>query len=197
MAAIVRPAPLIALVSLLAAVAAYGLRGGVLAALAALLMLFAFVKFVARPTPSDVGLVVGMAAAVALAAGGVFAYVRYQWESAEVAVLTLATKPDPMDVRTWVADDEGTPTVLYDSTPAAAAVLKASTPLTLERNGTSDTRIPRAVPLATAESDVLERTLALFDAKYGHLNGTIDLYYAMLGRARDRETLLIRLEEPR
>ena len=101
---------------------------------------------------------------------------------------------DSKTIRTWVVDRNGTPTVVYDANPHAAASLKSARELVVRRAGKIYLSSPKVF---SADSDETE-TAAIFEQlseKYGDRNRATDIYYSLLGRTDDKDVLIIKLQD--
>lgn len=170
-------------------------RGGWLAWLALVAGAVLLVKAALRPSPRDPWSCGGTALLWTVLWLGTYYYVISNWESGEVVELDIASTDGERTVRVWVVELAGAPTVYYDAEPELADALLSGAPVTLRRGG--DVSVVR--PRAAAADEVPGETAAAFEAamerKYAPRTRATTVYYALLGRSRDRIGLLIDLSD--
>lgn len=179
-------AALIAGVTAVTALIGVADRGGVIAWGALLCALALLAKVWRKPARLDLALSAGLAAVAALAWVGTWYYVIATWESGEVVELAIDTGGGVHRARVWVLDFDTQPLVYYDAEPDVAMSLLAGTPLQYTRAGETTTRIPDATRVDTLSDTEADRIFAAMAAKYQNRMGAATLYYALLGRSRDR-----------
>jgi len=149
-----------------------------------------------KPSAIDLGLCVGFTILPVLMWVVTFYYVISTWESGEVVDLAIDTSDGPHTVRVWVLDIGVNPLVYYDAEPQAAKSLLAGKPVQFTRAGQVSTRIPKATQVDALSGDEADLIFQAMGAKYGDRVDAADIYYLMLGRARDRVALVAELSMP-
>ena len=96
-------------------------------------------------------------------------------------------------MRLWVLDIEAEPIVYYDADPEVAESLLTGKPVQFARAGEVSTRVPKATRVDALPQDEANEILEAMEAKYGALNGAATMYFAMLGRSRDRVAVIVNL----
>ena len=171
-------------------------RGGVIAWATAILGVVLLAKIWRAPSSVDLTLGVALAGVASIAWVATVAYVISTWESGEVVELSIDTREGLHSARVWVLDVGADPVIYYDADPEVASALLAGTPLALTRDGVVSTRVPVAASVDTLTES---RTDELFEAmagKYGPQMGAATVWYALLGRPRDRVAVVATLERP-
>ena len=171
-------------------------RGGLIAWTALVVGALLLAKIALRPSSLDLRISLGIAAVFLVAWFATRAYVIATWESGEVVELTVDTARGPHTARLWVLDIGTDTTIYYDAEPHVAAALLAGKPLRFSRAGQVSTRIPDAVPADAVAQDRANVILEAMAAKYGERNGAATIYFALLGRARDRVAVIADLDLP-
>lgn len=139
------------------------------------------------------GLIAWLALILGVAWFGTLNYVISTWESGEVVELTIDTSEGPQVARLWVLDIDEHPTLYYDAPPLAAQSLLAQTPVQFSRAGEVSTRVPQATEVDALPEAQANRMLEGMQSKYGERNSAAMVYYGLLGRARDRVPLVVKL----
>ena len=170
-------------------------RGGLLAWGTLIVGVALVAKIRLKPSRLDLGLSVGLAATSVLAWVGTWYYVISTWESGEVVELAIDTSNGVQTARVWVLDMGAYPLVYYDAEPEVAHSLLAGKPLQLTRAGETGVRIPEASRVDALPEDEANLIFAAMQTKYGDRLGAADIYYAMLGRSRDRIAVVASLIE--
>lgn len=170
-------------------------RGGIIAWSAFSGGIVLLAKTGLRPSRTDLGLSVGLAAVAVLAWVGTLYYVISTWESGEVVELIIDTSDGVHTARVWVLDIGVYPVVYYDAAPEVAQSLLAGKPLQLLRAGEVSNRIPKATRVDTLPEDEANLILEAMVTKYGDRVSAADVYYSMLGRSRDRVAVVADLIE--
>ena len=171
-------------------------RGGIIAWTSLILALGLGLKAWFRPKTVDVALACTLGIASLAAWIGTQQYVIATWESGEVVELTMQTSQGSHTARLWVLDIGSNPIVYYDAPPAAADALLAGQPVVFTRAGESSSRIPLATPVEALPEEESSRVLETMNTKYGDRNDAAFIYFALLGRARDRVALVVELTQP-
>lgn len=151
------------------------------------------IKIWLKPSRSDPGLGLGLAAVATLAWAGTFHYVISTWESGEVVELAIDTDSGTHTARVWALDMGEDPVIYYDAGEEAAESLLAGRPLQITRGGEVSTRIPDAKRVEELPEAEANRVFEAMVAKYGDRVDAADIYYLMLGRAGDRIAVVARL----
>lgn len=168
-------------------------RGGLIAWTACLTGIGLLTKSWLKPSGLDLGFAVGLAFISVLAWTVTRYYVIATWESGEVVELTVETSAGPHTARLWVMDTGADPLVYYDAEPEVAASLLAGNPVQFSRGGNVSTRFPKTQPVDTLPEDEANRIFEAMNTKYGDRVGAATIYFAMLGRSRDRVAVVTSL----
>lgn len=170
-------------------------RGGAIAWSASIFGIALLVKIWRKPARRDLVLSLGLAGISILTWLGTHYYVITTWESGEVVELTIHTEQAPHTVRLWVLELGSEPVVYYDAEPQVANSLLAGKPVQFSRGGEVSSRIPQATRVDALQEAEANEVLEAMNAKYGARNNAAFIYYALLGRARDRVALVVKLVE--
>lgn len=170
-------------------------RGGLIAWCAVLIGLALLAKALLKPSDVDPGLAIGSATLLTLVWAGALFYVISTYESGEVVELAVDTEEGFHNARLWVLDVGVFPVVYFDAEPGVARSLLAGKPLQFTRAGQISTRIPEATEADELSKEQADDVYQAMSNKYGSRMRAADVYYAVLGRPRDRVALIVRLTE--
>lgn len=168
-------------------------RGGLVAYGALVLFAVVLAKCLLAAGKWDLRLSIGALVVTIAALGASIALVYTTWESGEVIELRINTDTGIHSVRTWIMDDDGVPTVIYDLDPFVLEQMTRHPEVSVTRRGTVRGYRAQAVTLGQADADLVERISRLMDVKYRDETWATDVFYIMLGREAGREVAIIRL----
>ena len=100
-------------------------RGGLLAWSGVIAALLLLIKQRARPSRTDMFVVLGFTLLWTASWAAAWSYVRSTWESGEVVELSLPVSDEIQTARVWILDADGGPVMYYDAPPRIGEALLA------------------------------------------------------------------------
>ena len=189
-----RVALIVAALTIVGAVALVFYRGGVIAWAVLILGAGLLAKALMKPSGSDLGMSLGLAAFFVIAWIGTWYYVISTYESGEVVELAIDIGGgETQTARLWVFELEEETTVYFDANPDAAQSLLAGKPVLYTRQGVTNSRVPLANEALKLPEREANAALEAMGAKYGDRMTAADLYYVLLGVPRNRTSLVVKL----
>ena len=170
-------------------------RGGVFAYVGAIVGVGLLVKTYARPSARDRLLSISALLVWLAAWAGTAFYVFSTWESGEVVDLVIDTSVGPHAARVWVVDAPDASVVVYDTAPAIADALMRGRSASLTRKGRTTRTLLDAKPAAAMRSEEVDAIFQLMNDKYGNRNRATEVFYQLLGGARDRRVMILKFNE--
>jgi len=170
-------------------------RGGLLAWSGVIAALLLLIKQRARPSRTDMFVVLGFTLLWTASWAAAWSYVRSTWESGEVVELSVPVSDEIQTARVWILDADGGPVMYYDAPPRIGEALLAGAPITLARGNERIEACADATPAADLPRDEMSALLGVMWAKYQERNRATDVFYVLLGVERDRIGLVVRIKE--